>query len=1088
VITPSPNAAAIGKFTETPINYNTGVPQISLPIFNWEKNNLKLSLSLNYHAGGVKIQDMPSDVGLGWAFTGIARISRSVMGLPDDNKLKGYVNTPELPIDFPETFESYIPINQQGFVFTSGGVCFGDPNLQEGVSDANSTHYHLVKAIADKTLDAQQDIFNYSYNGGSGKFIISKQKQVIFLEQTNDKIEPVFNSDNAIISFILTDQKGVKYYFEDEEKQSSQSFAIDPGPNSGTLISDYTSSWLITKIRVPELNQEISFEYVTQESLYETSFNESRTDYTTEKFTHKHSVFVGVIQPGSISSSFQIIQVKSKKIKKIIFPHENSILFDYHFSRADLFNDYALTSIKVIDQNNSQIKRLKLNYDYFIVPSTQIFHNVGYYISGNDYGKRLKITSLSELNAQNTDSLITHFEYNSNFLNRRDSRNIDLWGHNLSPFKNNNTFIPNMQLKTPDVLNNSYNIFLDGADRSPDSIFSKAGVLEKIIYPTGGYTSFDYELNEAYNEYSFYEDKKTSNEVQMLQSGWNTFNNLIMPYRNSQSIVKIFAKATENAIRNNNTCLPETQDNFITNIRIESTDNTIVRNLYVPYNQLLTNFSSNIDLPSNKEYKIKFIYNYQNSCEYQFPFNLKMYIAYDIERYSKKVGGLRIKKILYNDGVTNTNVKEFIYKNLNGKSSAKMFRPPNFDYYKTTATTTLHSPLEECYFSIYLNRSSSPNQSLSFMGGAPILYSRVIEHGNNGNIERIYDTLNPLWFTKDVYPFREDVYPDIIYNSLLKQNTYDINNQLLNETEFIYERNFESIFSSRNYILGSVATLGGHVPTPNDYTVYKVRKNTFYKGWQRVINTINKEHSATNTLIKQEQKSYDLVYHFPKQVTSINSKGETNVMQINYPFDYPTYNPMVQKNNIMNPVDEIKRLTPIGGGPINLEHVKVNYADWFSNGYYLISNVMTSKKGGTLANIYEVNAYDTKANILQTTESNGIVTSYIYGYNSQYPVAKIVGNTWATANAVFNTSDLAEINNPTTDAALRTVLQKLRTNLPNTFVTTYTYSPLIGITSETDPNNKTKYYEYDSFNRLKLIKDFNGNILKTFDYKYKQTY
>ena len=42
VITPSPNAAAIGKFTETPINYNTGVPQISLPIFNWEKNNLKL--------------------------------------------------------------------------------------------------------------------------------------------------------------------------------------------------------------------------------------------------------------------------------------------------------------------------------------------------------------------------------------------------------------------------------------------------------------------------------------------------------------------------------------------------------------------------------------------------------------------------------------------------------------------------------------------------------------------------------------------------------------------------------------------------------------------------------------------------------------------------------------------------------------------------------------------------------------------------------------------------------------------------------------------------------------------------------------
>jgi YD repeat-containing protein len=50
---------------------------------------------------------------------------------------------------------------------------------------------------------------------------------------------------------------------------------------------------------------------------------------------------------------------------------------------------------------------------------------------------------------------------------------------------------------------------------------------------------------------------------------------------------------------------------------------------------------------------------------------------------------------------------------------------------------------------------------------------------------------------------------------------------------------------------------------------------------------------------------------------------------------------------------------------------------------------------------------------------------------------------------------------------------------------TYTYDPLIGITSMTDQNNITTYYEYDSFSRLKYIKDQNKNILKAYDYHYK---
>lgn len=66
------------------------------------------------------------------------------------------------------------------------------------------------------------------------------------------------------------------------------------------------------------------------------------------------------------------------------------------------------------------------------------------------------------------------------------------------------------------------------------------------------------------------------------------------------------------------------------------------------------------------------------------------------------------------------------------------------------------------------------------------------------------------------------------------------------------------------------------------------------------------------------------------------------------------------------------------------------------------------------------------------------------------------------------------------------LLASLRDNLPGALVWTYTYKPLVGMLSATDPAGKITSYEYDSSGRLTVIRDNEGSITQSFDYHYKQ--
>jgi YD repeat-containing protein len=64
-------------------------------------------------------------------------------------------------------------------------------------------------------------------------------------------------------------------------------------------------------------------------------------------------------------------------------------------------------------------------------------------------------------------------------------------------------------------------------------------------------------------------------------------------------------------------------------------------------------------------------------------------------------------------------------------------------------------------------------------------------------------------------------------------------------------------------------------------------------------------------------------------------------------------------------------------------------------------------------------------------------------------------------------------------------IDELRLYPADAQMVSYTYVPLVGMTSQCDVANRISYYEYDALARLQDVRDQDGNIVKTYEYQYK---
>lgn len=65
LLPPSPGTASLGKYLEIPVSNYTGIPQIQIPISLIKEGDISVPVTLSYHSGGIKVDEVASSSGLG---------------------------------------------------------------------------------------------------------------------------------------------------------------------------------------------------------------------------------------------------------------------------------------------------------------------------------------------------------------------------------------------------------------------------------------------------------------------------------------------------------------------------------------------------------------------------------------------------------------------------------------------------------------------------------------------------------------------------------------------------------------------------------------------------------------------------------------------------------------------------------------------------------------------------------------------------------------------------------------------------------------------------------------------------------------
>lgn len=969
IIPPGPTSQELQRFLGYSGDGSTGTTNVSIPLYTLNLPGLSIPFSLRYNSSGVKVNQSPGIAGYGWTLFPGLKITRTVMGKSDISFKTNHIN------QYSQSSSTDNLIN----IATSAGSQLDLSNTDDG----------------------QFDIFTVHLPNYNGSFIIQWNGSAFTAVSIPDsplQIVPLYGS-GSISGFTVTDDRGVVYTFG-----TDMEFSPDGGD---------PTAWMLHSITLPGINNTVTFQYVN-------SLISSPTVAPIESFTIWDNIkafsgvdgpdgcgfdvttrmfFPGDLAGASYTTSREYpnlydVNPMEKALSSVSFSG-GSIQFSYQSGNPDPSTAY-LQALTVADAASNTVKTINFTVNNHVLQSVAI--------SGEGaYNMQYRPQSAYNIFDQ------------------------DRWGYFNN--KGNNTLVPQMTLNV--IQNdlsgvyptNTVSMTFPGANRTVDTAAMKGNMLQKIIYPTGGWSSFFYEPN------AFLHNNTITYGSGLRVSEIDTYDPV-----SKNTITKTYKYGAN----------PSGQyggESGLANLGSYPEDDSFIdaRELYADggtYGAAMPGSCRRITINSQSRYRY---FNFGTDVWYS-----------QVTEYTSGGG-----KTIYTYNYT-----------------------PNSIYWGNYSTTDAGG-----YFS--LGHSVDMLYTLnSLVYSSPDLIKKDIYSGLNGQ----YTLLKESQYNYSVYQNQGNINGIIVDPMCYIVCSGGGGGTQTCSAGFQYIPRYGSAIPANSFWGSSNSLLTSFFGNSSPFLTGQY---TILTGTNALVSTVDIDYANGQTTTVTTNNTYDSTYPFNKTAVQLTtSDGGTLTDNYYYPTSASIPNLSSAQQAAVTTLNNNNRLTTVvekssfkGSNPTS--GTIFQYKDWGNN---IISPELVSTQKGS--NPFEprlqYNGYDSKGNVQSVSKTNGPEICYIYGYGGTYPIAQINNSDYATVQSTLGGQAAVENfrdNTSPTDAAVNAFLAPLRT-IAGAQVSTYTYKQLIGMTSATDAKGITTTYEYDSFNRLRMIKNKDGNIVKAFCYNY----
>lgn len=1084
VVLPSPNAWNSLNETKADVDLYTGRLNYSIPLHTIKSRELEIPISLQYSTDGIKVDDLASEVGLGWQLNAGGVIGRVMRGLPDE-------------FDGPYTIQlgcigqgCQPQVPAKGFLDASVGdyadkdyfISSSRPvtNRKEIIEYSNRTGDYVSLGQDPKVWDTEPDEFYFNFDRYSGKFVFDKNGTIQIIPQQNLSITKIISNNlytaseagNAMItSFQIKDDRGMIYTFGN----------LNP-----------TTKAQMTAIEV------------TKYSLYSVWFQLAYYfDAIATGAASNQGLPVNLFAPVPIllidngAANFGIDAVDNKQtftsswyLTKVESPNGDYI--DLNYTNED---------VKYMTGRTHDLSQL--NLDWYTYGESNLF---GTYLNndvppsisatGIKYqGQRFTInTAKSTINTKKLSSIIAATGEKATFVNNLSRP--DLLGAKglemIYIFNSSNEWIKKYDF------NYDLSVSQYEEDYYQFKILTNQGIKYPYEFSSTSYTYSAVPLTEG-----DWAAMLAADHYRILLSSVNEtfFGNV------SQNLLS-FEYNTDYILPRRLSAKQDYYGYFNSNLAGHTLRNTYYTDTYGASIQMPVVFASLFKDEIGALYLRPGGTNHSSVAERAKAGTLKNIYNRNGSKVSieyQQNQGLRVSKISYFPDKNIPLSEDVSYLYSNGQSAGFSAKYSNVFPVKTINASITRNTVSS---------SSVPvNQSLNKTKGGFVGYG-LVEKVRAGLGKEIFEFYNPttnpntdyLRFapesdasgqanqltTGDYFPFAPMNNFDYQRGILKKITTKNEAGQNLKIDTYIYNINPTGFTPQVIYGLkpGKYVFDGFPIFTASFYS-YKT--DWVYLDYieSKIYDQVDPGNEAKTAVTTTQNFYYrpgetapvsDLIAR--KTVTTLPS-GERLINEFKYPLDYTT---TATPTDLTAKAIHLLKAKKIEGVPIET----MNYLERTEGGVtskYLLGASLKKFKEFQTNRVYLSETYKLKAGVGNafTTYAWSTVSANVFSWtnSANFKLSGSIDSYDAYGNPLTETSE-AGIQSTYTWGYNNSLLASSALNA-GTFEhkTSYIHKPLVGITQVTDPNTIVSKYSYDNFNRLKIERDHDDQIMSRYRYHYQ---